>query len=221
MKFIFPEINGAIKIKPGVVNSLAIENPRLLYAFVSDLKKQTEKQSGETVFSVKDEPQEIHRYVDVVTDAYSMDLNARNIITKVVDELSKKAVNEVHYEKTMQLIASFETYIGDLVWDEECEIMCSEITPKQLIKAADVMIVDGEISLSERVIKYVEVIRQFIGERLFVFVNFRGFIEQKDFEIMVNTMLEHGFNMLFIDNREYDRITGENRKIIDIDLCEF
>lgn len=150
-----------------------------------------------------------------------MDINEKHIITKLIDELSKKAVDELHYEKTMQFIAMFEDYINYLTWDEECEIQSSEINVKQLLKMTDVMLVDDEDKLSDSLLRYVETVRRFKGERLFIFLNFRGFIDEKDFMLLGDALLEREFKVLFIDNKEYVKVQGENRRIIDVDLCEF
>ncbi len=221
MKLVYPEINSVITIEQGRINSLIVENQGLLYRLVDDIHNQLQKRDGKAVLSQNDEVLDIYKNIELLTDVYNIDLNSKSIISKITDELTKKAVDEVHYEPTMKLISSLQTYFEDLVWDMDCEISCNEINAKQLIKTFNFEVVQDTVNLSEQILKYVELVRQFLGEKLFIFVNFRGFVENEQYQYFVDTLNEHGFQVLFVDNKEYPMLLDENRLVIDIDLCEF
>lgn len=221
MKLVYPEINSVITIEQGRINSLIVENQGLLYRLIDDIHNQLQKRDGKAVLSQNDEVLDIYKNIELLTDVYNIDLNSKSIISKITDELTKKAVDEVHYESTMKLISSLQTYFEDLVWDMDCEISCNEINAKQLIKTFNFEVVQDTVNLSEQILKYVELVRQFLGEKLFIFVNFRGFVENEQYQYLVDTLNEHGFQVLFVDNKEYPMLLDENRLVIDIDLCEF
>ncbi len=221
MKLVLPEISEVIKISADLVNTIIIENPGLMHRVVCDLVKQLNKEDGLSVLSINNEPVDIYKNVELITDIYSIDYNCKNIASKMIDSISTRAVDEFHYENTMKLLADINKFIDDIVWDEECEISCGELNIKQIIKACDIKIIDDEEDIAERVYKYIEIVRRFLGKQLIVFVNCRAFIMQDKFDDLIKTCIAHKIKVLFIDNREYPKTELERRLNIDIDLCEF
>ncbi len=221
MKLVLPGINTILCIKEGSISSLIIENADLLYRVIMDIRHQLDKKDGKTVLSINNEVIEIYKHIELVTDIYGINLNSKTILTKIVDALSQKAVDEFHYERTMKTISLLQNYVDDLVWDMDCDVACSNIMPKQIIKTVDLYVIDEEQELPLRILKYIELITKFIGDKLFVFVNFRSFIGEKDFALLTQTLLEHGVKVLFIENKSYPIVLHEERLTVDIDLCEF
>ncbi len=221
MKLIYPEVNSIISIKQDMFNSLVIENQSLLYKFIMDIHQQMEKRDGKVVLSQNNELLDICKNVELMTDVYGFCLNSKSILGKITDILCQKAVDEVHYEQSMRLISDIEAYFDDLVWDMDCEIVCNDINVKQLIKSISFEVVDDKEFLAERILRYMEMVRMFLGDKLFLFVNFRGFIEESQFQRLTDTMIQHEYHALFIDNKEFAMLENENRLTIDVDLCEF
>ncbi len=221
MKLVLPGIHEIICIEEQKIQSVVIENQGLLYQIVLDLKKQMEKQEGKAVLSIHNEPIEIYKYMELVSDIYSVHLNSKTLLNKVTEALAQRAMDVSNYEETRKLSALLQNYINELAWQLDCEIECSDVTAKQLLKAVELSIVDDEESLSMRLLKYMELVQQFLGEKLFVFVNARAFILQEEFVQFAKTLIEHDYKVLFLDNHEYTMCDGENRYVVDIDLCEF
>ena len=63
--------------------------------------------------------------------------------------------------------------------------------------------------------------REFEGKELFVLVNLRCLISHEEMQKFAETALTREHLILLIDNKEYPKLSGENRTIIDSDLCEF
>jgi len=221
LKLAYPKINHVIEIHKNQINSIVIENPSLMYQFVEDMRQQVDKQGGKAVLSIEEEPVEIYKYLELITDVYHMDLNSKAVVTKLTDSLGKKAVEPEYYEKTMQLISDMQQYINDLVWDMDTDVQFGEISAKQILKAVNISFADVDLGLEEKIVEYLTIHRKFLGNKLFVFVNARSYISGDCFEALAETLIAHEFTVLFIDNKEYPKVSEENRWIIDIDLCEF
>ncbi len=221
MKLLLPGIHSALNIRKDAINSLVMEKPSLLYDVVYDIKCQTEKKDGESVLSFNNEVLKIYDEVHLMTDIYSVDLNSKVIVAKIADNIGKKAADVAYYERAMQIAAELQAYISDIAWELDYEIECADIAPKQLIKAVGLTVLDDSVTVAERLFSYVELIRRLLGDKLFVFVNFRGYIEKIDFAMLAETLINHEYRVLFIDNKEYPRVANENRLTVDGDLCEF
>ena len=73
----------------------------------------------------------------------------------------------------------------------------------------------------EKILDYMELVREFDREKLFIFVNLRSFFPDDRVALFLESALGHGFQLLLIDGREYDKLELERRVTVDRDLCEF
>ena len=65
-----------------------------------------------------------------------------------------------------------------------------------------------------------ELVREFDRDRLFVTVNMRSYIDDPEIELLMKTVLDHGYHLIMVENKEYERLQYEERWIVDKDLCE-
>lgn len=63
-------------------------------------------------------------------------------------------------------------------------------------------------------------VREYLGDRLFIFVNLRNFISNEDYELLITEVANQSFKLLLIESQEYPSVEREKRLIIDNDLCE-
>lgn len=73
----------------------------------------------------------------------------------------------------------------------------------------------------ERLLDYMELVREFDRDKLFVLVGMRSFFSDREMEMFLKTVLSHGFRVLLLDSVDRERIRYERRLTIDRDLCEF
>ncbi len=221
MKIILPGIHEPIFLDEGVIHTLVIENQCLLHQIIMDLKLQINKQSGETVLSKNNEVLDISKNIDLITDIYSLSINNKSVLNKMIDELSKKAIDEENFESTMQLITAINRFILELTWDLDCEIGYPDLSAKQLISALKLSIVEEDVDLAEGILRYLEISRNYLGDKLFVFINLRSFIEDNEMKKLFETIILRQFHVLFLEGNSYRVLSGERRLTVDVDLCEF
>lgn len=221
MKIIHPKIIGRISIAEQKMNTLIIESPGFLYEIVTDIKKQIDNQQGETVLSLHNEPVSFHKYAEMITDPLSFEINNRKITTKILSALEKCGLEDVYYEQTQKLMAQIESYINELTLNFDADILCDNISLQRILKAAEICVADDYERLIDRIYAYMELVREFEGDKLFIFVNLSSFVEWEQLQEFVNTVIGHSYRVLLIDSRDFRRLENENRLIIDQDLCEF
>lgn len=220
MKLVYPTIQSHIEIDTTAINSVVVENPAYYYELIKNLKLQSEGENGNWILSHNDSPISINKNVEFIIDFIEFDINKKTILTKVLNALEKTANDEQHLDTTMQLLASIEKYIFLLNEDYDINLECDKITVPQLLKAAGISIHVESDRLIEILYSYMQLIREFVQDKLFIFVNLRNFISENDFKIFTDTIIGHEFMVLFFENKEYPLICKENRLIIDGDLCE-
>lgn len=221
MKIVHPKINSRIEISDHEVNVLVIEAPDFLYELLTDIKKQINNFEGNTVLSVHDEPVSFYKHVELITDPLSIEMNSRAIIKKVLIAMEKCGQDAVYYERTQKLMAEIETYINELCLNFDAEIECHDITFQQILKAVQLTVSEEYSRFVDKIYAYMELIREFEGEKLFIFVNLSSYIKGKQLQEFVNTATGHSFRVLLIDSHDFERLEKENRLVVDCDLCEF
>lgn len=220
MKLVFPDIHQPIVFEDGFFSSLVIENPRLLYRLISDFKNQLLGMSGMLVLSEKDEPIAISKNIELITDVVNFDINTKTLLTKIISALEKQAIDEEHIGETNELLAYIERYIFNLTDDFDVELRCDKISANSVLKSVGISIVSDFDSPLDAFHSYIQLVNEYMGTRVFVFLNMRGFFTDDEIQSFVNMEIGHDNKILLLDNKAYPLLENEKRLIIDADLCE-
>ena len=221
MKVVHPKISSRIEISDQRINVLVIEAPDFLYEVLMDIKRQIDHLDGDTVLSIHDEPVSFHKYVELVTDPLAIEMNNRTIIKKLLTAMEKCGQDDVYYERTQKLMAEIEAYINDLSLNFDADIEYPDISLLQILKAAELTVVDEYDRLVDKIYAYMELVREFEGDKLFIFINLSSYIGREQLQEFADTVTGHSFQVLLIDSHDFKRLENETRLIIDCDLCEF
>lgn len=220
MKIAYEDFATVINTSNKNITSLVIEDARTLYRFLTAVKMAILGLDSNIIISKNDTPVNMTKEVILLSDFVNFDINQKHLLTKIIGELSDISVNERFYELTQNLLAQTEDHIMNIAMDLPCEIVFDKLNIQSILKGIGVSILDDYDSLEERILAYMELVRTLEGERLFILANARCFISQERFELMVNDILLKEYEILFVDCMEYPKVEGENRLVIDKDLCE-
>lgn len=220
MKLVYTTLQSKIESESGMFNSIIVENQNYYYQLVRDLKLQMDGKEGGWVLSEKDKPLVISKNVELFIDYFDINCNHKTIITKIISALEKTASDNEYIDATLQLLADVERYIYNLSEDYEIMIDCDKVTISQLLKAMGISVYIDSEELTEVLYTYMQIFRQFVGDRLFVFVNMRSYVSNIQFDEFIKTIINHGYQAIFLENKEYPILENERRLIIDEDLCE-
>jgi len=221
MIFCHPVIGEGINVLNGCINTLVIENRRLFLSLISDINAQMDGQKGDSVLGKNDETIPFSKYCELLSSFVPFDINQKALITKIVSSIEKVSQSASNYEKTLGVLNHIETYLQDVVSAFDCELSFSKISSSSLIKSAGIEIVDCYETLSEKLLAYFELVREFDRDKLFVTVNLRSYIDDEEMERLTQTLILHEYQILMIENREYHMLSSEKRITVDEDLCVF
>ncbi len=133
--------------------------------------------------------------------------------------MQKLAMDEEHYYQTSELITLLESYLLDLSVELTGNIELSKITWENTIKAVGVEFADNYDSLAEKILDYMELVREYDSEKMFITLNLRSYISDDEMNKFVNDVVVRGYKLLMLENTEYPIIEHEKRYIIDADKC--
>ena len=189
MKLVYTTLQSNIEIESGIFNSVIVENQNYYYQLVRDLKLQMDGKEGGWILSNNDKPLVVSKNIELFTDYFDINCNHKTIITKIINALEKTASDNEYIDDTLQLLADVERYIYNLSEGYEIMIDCDKVTISQLLKAMGITVhIDSE-ELTEVLYTYMQILRQFVGDRLFVFVYMRSYVSDIQFDEFIKTII--------------------------------
>ena len=224
MRFVFPEINNVFEFEIGFVNTIVIENRTLFSKILRDISTSIEGNEGLSVLSENYVPIPIQKNVELLHDFLNFNINSKPLITKIISALEKVSLDEEHYLETQKLMADIENRISNWAFGFPCDIVASKANPASILKGVGIEIRDsyeGTAGEAEKIIDYMELVREFDREKLFITVSMRSFFEDDVIKKFMQTVVSHDFKVLMIENKAYSLLDEEKRLTVDEDLCEF
>lgn len=224
MKLAYPAFSELITFDSDRIPCMVIENRQLFRTFLCDVASAIDGCRTDLVLSDRDKILDNSKYIEVVTDFINFDLNKKSLITKIIGELERTAVSPEHYIKTQELLAEIDQAVGAWAFSFPCDIISSKISVSTLLKAVGIELRDeyeGHLGEVEKVLDYIELVREFDRDKLFITVNMRAYFDDSLIEQFMKTAISHEFRVMMLESNAYSILPKEKRTTIDTDLCEF
>jgi len=224
MRLAYPAFSELITFDTDRIPCMVIENRQLFRTFLCDVASAIDGCRTDLVLSDRDKILDNSKYIEVVTDFINFDLNQKSLITKIIGELERTAVSPEHYIKTQELLAEIDQAVGAWTVSFPCDIISSKISVSTLLKAVGIELrdeYDGHLGEVEKVLDYMELVREFDRDKLFITVNMRAYFDDSLIEQFMKTAISHEFRVMMLESNAYNILPNEKRTTIDTDLCEF
>ncbi len=202
------------------INSVVIESPRLLCEVLMDLECQIQGDDGKSVVSENDKVLPTAKCLEVHTRFVPFELNQKNLINKATAKLIEIALDEENYMQSSELVGDLERYLMNLSIGLTGSIDTSKVSIENLIKNSGLTFVDDYSLLSEKLLDYFELVREYDQDKIFVLLNLRSFLSTNELQQFVDEILLRRFQVVLIESTEYSLLDKEKRLLIDDSLCE-
>ena len=97
----------------------------------------------------------------------------------------------------------------------------NKLNISSFIRSVGIEIVDDSATLPEKLLNYMQLVREFEGNRLFLAVNLRSFMDDGMADSFLESVIMHKYDLIMFDNMSYPLLKNEQRLTIDSDLCCF
>ena len=216
-----PQIERVFDFEESRIQSLVIEEPGFFRELMLDLYDQADGMEGRLVLSEDGKELAVGSCVELLDNCLHFSINSRTLVNRLTAAMERAAMSEAFFLKTSALLQQVEEYIDELAFNFDCDVACERCTAAGLLKAAGIYIRDEYDDPLERLADYMELIREFDRDKLFVLVNLRSFFADEHVEKFLDTVSAHGYRVLMLDSVSRKKLRAENRITIDNDLCEF
>lgn len=220
MKLAHPQMENVLELSEEKIATLVIENQDFFREFLQDIQSQIDGYPGKAVISEKSKLLDWTKSGELIDRFLSFPLNRKPLLTKISAAMEAEAMSESFYSRTVQLLSQVECYLEDLTFSLDCDVVCGACTVSGLLKCAGLSLREDYDDPLERLLDYMELVRCYEREKLFVFVNLRSFYSDDAVSRFLQTSLAHGYKLLLVDSQEYPCLPEERRLVIDKDLCE-
>lgn len=216
-----PQLDNIIDFSSQEIPSLVIESPSFYRQLLMDLYAQRNGEDGVFVLSENEKPLSISGWVEIIDNYLQFDLNSKTLLNKISSAMETIAMNEQNFMRTANILQQLEQYIDELTFSFDCDIVCNRCSVGGILKGVGISLRDDYENELERIIDYMELVREFERDKLFIFVNLRSFFNDIELNVFLNTISAHGFHALLLDNFCREKLCLEKRVTVDNDLCEF
>jgi len=216
-----PEMDSVIEIGTEHISTLVIENRGFFRSLLHDISGQCGGESGRAVLTEGIKQLDFSKHVEVIDSFLSFTLNRKNLLSKINAAFEKAAVQGDNYLQTAELLSAVERYMNTLAEGFSGNITCGKMTAANLVKMAALTVVEDYENPLEQILDYMELVREFDRDRLFLFVNMRGYFEDEAMAEFCAGAIAHEYKILLVDAFAAAYLPGEKRLTIDEDLCEF
>ncbi|MCQ2533545.1 MAG: type II-A CRISPR-associated protein Csn2 [Clostridia bacterium] len=218
MKIIFPPLTSPIKLSDEYATTIVVENKKCFYEIVTDLYNQVNKSDGRIVLSKSDKVIDIVKNVELISQYVPFDCNKKVLLTKLHQKL-KDVANNSFYCETTEILSILQKYIFDIADTYNSELEIDEIDLTGLFKLFNVRFSNDLSSLSASIYSYCTNVVSLEGDKLFIFVGLRTYIDDDDYLLLLRTLIDHKIRVLFLETSCFPDNEYEQRIIIDKDLC--
>ena len=219
MKFYYTRIDEVFNICHDYINEIIIENQGLFSDICEDIYQQIEGNDGQSIVSIDNVPIDIRKNVELITQFVPFELNKKGLLNKVISRAEKMAIEPDYYEITMTELANIEKFMWKITENMGGNFVYSKLSIGNVIKSLGIEFEDDEKNLCEKILDYMELVKEYDNDKLFVFVNLRSYISDNDCIRLYDTILRKQFNTLMIENCEHEVCPTEKRIIVDKDNC--
>lgn len=204
------------------LSELIIENPKYFRDIVKDLYLHNDDGSGISL-TTDGKALNFRDDVDVIINPLKLDFGSRKVVTNLLKVLVKTSLSENYYLSTNKLKTKIVKYLDEVVSSEDFhfEVEADDFSLDQIAKAINLHIVGDEDNFVELLTDYLEMMRELVKTKLFVFIALRSFISTAELEQLHKNILDRQIDILLIEDQTRDKIDGLSRLTIDSDLCEF
>ena len=216
-----PQMDTILDFDGVQVSALVVENPDFYRHLLCDLYSQLQGDDGKLILSDKGKTLTISKWVELVDNCIHFELNRKSLLTKVCAALERTAVSEAFFLKTSELLGALESYVDELAFELPGDIVCEKCSVAGILKGIGITLRDDYEDPLERLIDFMELVREFDRDKLFVLVGLRSFFAADRVKLFLKNVLEHGYRVLLLDSIAREKLPCEKRLTIDNDLCEF
>ena len=214
-------LNNPVEWKEYYINTFVIENSKLYREFLEEIYKQASGENGGFALSEGLEALSFQKSVEVIGNLIEVNGEGnKKISSAIIKDLTDIAVNE-QGDKLMDLYMNINDTISNLVFESGQDLIFDEINDiSQILKLYNLRPDFESLTLAEKTIFYMELCEKYLKKKLFIFLNIHSFFSKEEIDLIFKSIVYKKYNVFIVERYDTKASSMEQKRIIDIDLCE-
>ena len=219
MRLICSLFPGTIEFDETSVFTLILERKDIYRQALKELYAQVLGESGEWILSENDRILKIPTNVEMITDFVGFDPNNKKLLARIQKILEEEIEQGEEYAEGMAILSRIEQLLDRAGERFSFPVIYEGLTIGALVKIAAPKLIDDYETDLEKIIAYMELIRELMGERLFVMVGMKYYFTAQEMQLFIDTVVLHRYKVLLLESYESDILVNEKRMLLDNDIC--
>ncbi len=221
MKIVHPLLEIPVILEENIINTIVVENQTAFSMMIGELVNQTKDKEGQFVLSDGLKQLSIASSCELILEPFSLDLNQRKIISRLYSRLKDTTVESDFYVSTRELVSHIISYTDKITQTVDYPLeYSSDIDMASVFKLVDLRLEENHETLLEKILNYLSVVQEFINISVFVFVNIKSFLLDKDLQELFKAASYKKYKILLFESISREKFCdAEKIYIIDSDLC--
>ena len=220
MKFVCSLLQEPLCFSSRYIHTLTIENQSAFRRIIEDIQKQIEGAVGDAVLSKNDVPIAFAKHAELLYEFFPFNLNQKPLLTKLQNRMVQTALHADMYMQTQLILSQTEAWLNTLALQQGYDFLYKNLSAEALIKAVGILLPQDHPDSLEALFDYMDLVRDFEREKLFITVNLRTFFPDEQISLFFQTVQTHEIPLLLLENRAHTHLPGEQQTVFDEDLCE-
>ncbi|MCI8589934.1 MAG: type II-A CRISPR-associated protein Csn2 [Clostridiales bacterium] len=224
MKFVYSEWNELFTWNGTYLPTIVIENQKTFREFLCELYAALDGFPSKCVLSENNKILDMTKNIEIISEFVHFDINKKTLLSKIISSMENAALNSTQYLKTQELLSVLENAVADWSFDFSCDIIPTKLSVPAILKSIGIELKNdytGHSGELEKILDYMELVREFDRDKIFFFINMRAYFLDAATESFMQTCIAHEHKILMIESKAYPILQNEKRITIDMDLCEF
>lgn len=220
MKIAYRNFNELLTLKEGEAYKICIEDVCKFRGLIEDLLSDMNEGTEFILLSEKDKELKMNKASELIIDPFNLDINQRKVLLRLYTEMQDLSVNEVMFDKTLELKRCINEYLLDLEMNSKYVIQHDmNFEMKDIFNAVKLKMDEEGDTLLEKIAAYVKEVHIFLGIKVFWFVGLNAYLGEEEIYQLLKEASYQSINIIMLESRVTKRIGDEKIYILDKDHC--
>ena len=222
MKLVYPDYTYQMCFIEGKVNVVVIENAMEFRHLIEEILIQIDGNDGRFVLSDNNEILKIANNIQCIINPFSLELNSKKMLDKIYALCKQEILDSELFIQQEQLFSDIMMFIEKVMEKVDYSLCYSDdIDIKSLFKLVSIRLQDDHSGFLDRIVDYIKINNTLLGNRVFIFINLRSFLNENELELLYKTASYEKVFLVLIEAHDFDNKSDyEIKYIIDKDCCE-
>jgi len=202
------------------VGILVVENATKFVQYCNDFFAQQNGENGDFIIDDGDKVFSFKKNGCIVFDYFSMSICDKKILSGLYDQI-KISIDDAYLQDYYDLIGRMSGFCDLISIESPIAIdYNADLSIQDFLKTMKVKPIEHKKTLAEKIVDCLDAQAKFVGTKLFVLVNMRAYLDDKDYSLLVSHFNYAPYSVLLLERTQCNRVNNEPMRIIDNDLCE-